>query len=339
MRQNHRQEKPADKKRTLLRLGAYLLRHWPVLFLAVSMSLMGNLLALTGPLLSGKAVDAIQPQSGLVDFPRVFYYARWMVVCYIVSAFLAYFLQVMMISLSRKVVCQMRTDVFSHLLKLPAGYFDTRQTGDILSRISYDIDTISASLSNDVVQLMTTIVTVTGSFCMMLLVSRQLVLVFFFTVPLSFCITRFIVSRTRPLFAKRSQALGRLNGYAEEQVTGQKTLKAYHQEKNQQDQFDRFNHDGVEQYYRSEYYSSCTGPLVNFVNNLSLTLISVAGAFLFMIGRMTVGQISSFVLYSRKFSGPINEAANILSELQSALAAAERIFSILEERVREREGR
>ncbi len=333
MRQNHRQEKPADKKRTLLRLGAYLLRHWPVLFLAVSMSLMGNLLALTGPLLSGKAVDAIQPQSGLVDFPRVFYYARWMVVCYIVSAFLAYFLQVMMISLSRKVVCQMRTDVFSHLLKLPAGYFDTRQTGDILSRISYDIDTISASLSNDVVQLMTTIVTVTGSFCMMLLVSRQLVLVFFFTVPLSFCITRFIVSRTRPLFAKRSQALGRLNGYAEEQVTGQKTLKAYHQEKNQQDQFDRFNHDGVEQYYRSEYYSSCTGPLVNFVNNLSLTLISVAGAFLFMIGRMTVGQISSFVLYSRKFSGPINEAANILSELQSALAAAERIFSILDEEI------
>ncbi len=333
MRQNHRQEKPADKKRTLLRLGAYLLRHWPVLFLAVSMSLMGNLLARTGPLLSGKAVDAIQPQSGLVDFPRVFYYARWMVVCYIVSAFLAYFLQVMMISLSRKVVCQMRTDVFSHLLKLPAGYFDTRQTGDILSRISYDIDTISASLSNDVVQLMTTIVTVTGSFCMMLLVSRQLVLVFFFTVPLSFCITRFIVSRTRPLFAKRSQALGRLNGYAEEQVTGQKTLKAYHQEKNQQDQFDRFNHDGVEQYYRSEYYSSCTGPLVNFVNNLSLTLISVAGAFLFMIGRMTVGQISSFVLYSRKFSGPINEAANILSELQSALAAAERIFSILDEEI------
>lgn len=331
MRKNDKQEKPMDKKRTLLRLGAYLLQYWPILFLAVFMSLMGNLLALTGPLLSGNAVDAIQPDSGLVDFQRVFYYASWMVVCYIASALLAYILQVMMISLSKKVVYQMRTDVFSHLLGLPTGYFDTRQTGDILSRISYDIDTISASLSNDVVQLMTTVVTVTGSFGMMLFVSRYLVAVFFFTVPLSFCITRFIVSRTRPLFRKRSQALGRLNGYAEEQVTGQKTIKAYHQEKNRQKDFDKFNQDAVEQYYRSEYYSSCTGPLVNFVNNLSLTLISVAGAFLFMSGRMTVGQISSFVLYSRKFSGPINEAANILSELQSALAAAERIFSILDE--------
>lgn len=331
VRQQGKQEKPVDKKRALLRLGAYLTKHLPVLFLAVIMSLAGNLLALTGPLLSGNAVDAIGAEAGTVDFQKVFYYAGWMVICYVCSALLTYFLQIMMINLSRKVVYQMRKDVFSRLLSLPAGYFDTRQTGDILSRISYDIDTISTSLQSDVIQLMTTIVTVTGSFGMMLLVSRQLVVVFLFTVPLSFCITRFIVSRTRPLFRKRSEALGKLNGYAEEQVTGQKSLKAYHQEKNRQKGFDMFNHDAVDKYYRSEYYSSCTGPLVNFVNNLSLTLISVTGAFLFMSGRMTVGQISSFVLYSRKFSGPINEAANILSELQSALAAAERVFAILDE--------
>ena len=339
MRQQGKQEKPVDKKKTLFRLGAYLARHWFVLLAAVAMSLTGNLLALTGPLLSGRAVDAIQPESGLVDFQKGFYYAGWMVICYICSALLTYLLQAMMINLSRKVVYQMRKDVFSRLLSLPAGYFDTRQTGDILSRISYDIDTISTSLQNDVIQLMTTIVTVTGSFGMMLFVSRQLVIVFFFTVPLSFCITRFIVTRTRPLFRRRSQALGKLNGYGEEQVTGQKSLKAYHQEKNRQKGFDGFNHDAVEQYYRSEYYSSCTGPLVNFVNNLSLTLISVTGAFLFMSGRMTVGQISSFVLYSRKFSGPINEAANILSELQSALAAAERIFAILDEEPEKEDGR
>lgn len=331
MRPGDKLEKPKDRKGTLLRLGQYLLRHRLSLLLAMGMNLLGNLLTLAGPMLSGRAVDAIQPGTGRVDFTKVFYYAGWMAACYLVSAVLTYLLQVMMITISRKVVYQMRQEVFSHLLSLPAGYFDTRQTGDILNRISYDIDTINTSLSNDVIQLMTTVITVSGSFFMMLLVSRHLVLVFVVTVPLSMGITRFIVGRTRPLFRQRSAALGKLNGYAEEQVTGQKTLKAYHQEANCQQEFDRFNHDAVEKFYRSEYYSSCIGPLVNFVNNLSLTLISVFGALLFLHNRMSVGQISSFVLYSRKFSGPINETANILSELQSALAAAERVFAILDE--------
>ncbi|MDO5550347.1 MAG: ABC transporter ATP-binding protein [Lachnospiraceae bacterium] len=331
MKPGDKMEKPKDRKGTLLRLGQYLLQHQFSLLLALGMNLAGNLLALAGPMLSGRAVDAIGAGAGQVNFPKVFYFAGWMAACYLCSALLTYMLQVLMLTISRRVVYQMRKDVFSRLLSLPAGYFDTRQTGDILSRISYDIDTINTSLSDDMIQLMTTIITVSGSFIMMILVSRSLVLVFFVTVPLSLCITRFIVKKTRPLFRKRSQALGKLNGYAEEQVTGQKTLKAYHQEANRQKEFDAFNRDAVEQFYRSEYYSSCTGPLVNFVNNLSLTMISVFGALLFLHNRMTVGQISSFVLYFRKFSGPINEAANILSELQSALAAAERVFAILDE--------
>ena len=322
-------EKPKDRKGSLIRLGKYLLRYRAGFILAFVMNLGGNLLALAGPYLSGKAVDAIRP--GNVDFGTVFYFAGWMVVCYVCSAILSLFLQYWMITLSRKVVYQMRQDVFSHLLTLPAGYFDTRQTGDILSRISYDIDTINTSLSEDVIQLMTTVITVTGSFIMMVLVSRELVLVFCVTVPLSLCITRFIVGKTRPLFKKRSRAMGALNGYGEEQVTGQKTLKAYHQEENRQRIFEQVNHEAVDAYYRAEYYSSITGPLVNFVNNLSLTLISVLGAILFLMGKMSAGRISSFVLYSRKFSGPINEAANILSELQSALAAAERVFAVLDE--------
>lgn len=329
-------EKPRDRKGSLIRLGKYLLHYRAGFFLAFVMNLGGNLLALAGPYLSGKAVDAIQP--GNVDFETVFYYAGWMVVCYICSALLSLCLQYWMITLSRKVVYQMRQDVFAHLLSLPAGYFDTRQTGDILSRLSYDIDTINTSLSEDVIQLMTTVVTVTGSFIMMVLVSKELVLVFCVTVPLSLCITRFIVGKTRPLFKKRSRAMGALNGYGEEQVTGQKTLKAYHQEENRQRIFEEVNHEAVDAYYRSVYYSSITGPLVNFVNNLSLTLISVLGAVLFLLGRMTVGRISSFVLYSRKFSGPINEAANILSELQSALAAAERVFAMLDEEPEKADG-
>lgn len=329
MKPGDKLEKPKDRKGSLVRLGRYLFRYRLSFFCAFVMNLGGNLLALAGPYLAGKAVDAIHP--GAVDFQQVFFYAGWMAVCYVCSAVLSLALQFLMLSISRRVVYQMRRDVFNHLLTLPAGYFDTRQTGDILSRISYDIDTINTSLSSDVIQLMTTAVTVVGSFVMMILVSKELVLVFCITVPLSLCITRFIVGKTRPLFKRRSRAMGALNGYGEEQVTGQKTLKAYHQEENRQQMFDQVNHEAVDAYYRSEYYSSITGPLVNFVNNLSLTLISVLGAVLFLFGRMSAGRISSFVLYSRKFSGPINEAANILSELQSALAAAERVFAVLDE--------
>ena len=166
---------------------------------------------------------------------------------------------------------------------------------------------------------------------MMVVISPRLVLVFAFTVPLSACITKFITGKTRPLFRARSASLGNLNGFVEEMVTGQKTLKAYCQEENVIRKFAERNKDAVETYYRAEYYGSVVGPMVNFINNLSLSLISVFGALLYLAGYMTVGQISSFVLYSRKFSGPINEAANIMSDLQSALAAAERVFVLMDE--------
>ncbi len=166
---------------------------------------------------------------------------------------------------------------------------------------------------------------------MMVIISPKLVLVFVITVPLSGLMTRFITSRTRPLFRERARSLGALNGFVEETVTGQKSIKAYCEEEEVIHKFSIKNKEAVESYYKSEYYGSMTGPMVNFINNLSLTLISVFGAFLYLTGVMSVGQISSFVLYSRKFSGPINEAANIMNDLQSALAAAERVFKLMDE--------
>ena len=166
---------------------------------------------------------------------------------------------------------------------------------------------------------------------MMLTISVPLVSVFLITIPVSIFITKFMTGKTRPLFRKRSQKLGELNGFVEEMVSGQKTLKAYNRQEHTIDKFDQINEEAVEAYYRAEYYGGIVGPCVNFVNNLSLSLISVLGAILFLYGKIGVGNISSFVLYSRKFSGPINEMANILAEFQSALAAADRVFSLLDE--------
>ncbi len=328
---NKTYEKPKNRRGTILRLGKYMMNYFWLLLLALLLTIGSNMFSLIGPTLSGYAIDAIEFGKGRVDFERVFYYAGLMVIFYVVSSALSYFLSILMIHISRKVVFRMRKDVFDRLLSLPVGYFDTHQTGDIISRISYDIDTINASLSNDLVQILATVITVIGAFSMMVVISPKLVLVFVFTVPLSICMTKLITSKTRPLFRLRSKKLGELNGFVEEMISGQKTLKAYHQEENTIAKFDAKNEEAVESYYRAEYYGSVTGPTVNFINNLSLSLISVFGALLYLANSMTVGDISSFVLYSRKFSGPINEFANIISEFQSALAAAERVFLLIDE--------
>jgi ATP-binding cassette subfamily B protein len=181
------------------------------------------------------------------------------------------------------------------------------------------------------VQIFASVIAVVGSLIMMMVISPQLVLVMLVTIPLSILYTRYMSKKVRPLFRKRSAKLGELNGFVEEMVSGQKTIKAYAAENSIMDRFDRLNGETVDAYYTAEYYGSMTGPTVNFINNLSLSLITVFGAILYLFGQMTLGNISSFVQYSRKFSGPINEAANIISELQSAAAAAERVFKLMDE--------
>ncbi|HJB61203.1 MAG TPA: ABC transporter ATP-binding protein/permease [Candidatus Ruminococcus gallistercoris] len=319
------------KTAILSRLLPYLLRYKMLLITCILLSIGGNLLALAGPYVSGLAVDAMELGTGKVDFSSVGFYSVLMVLLYIASAVLSYALTRLMIVISRRVVNTMRRDVFNKLTELPVGYFDTNQTGDILSRISYDIDTINTSLSNDIVQVFASVVTVVGALAMMLAISPVLVLVFVVTVPLSFLLTKKITGFTRPLFRKRSAKLGELNGFVEEMISGQKTLRAYSQEEHTIEKLDRQNDETVEAYYKADYYGSLVGPSVNFVNNLSLSLVSFFGAILYLGGAISIGNISSFVLYSRKFSGPINEVANIVGELQSAFSAAERVFRLLDE--------
>lgn len=324
-------QRPFYRRNTILRLGKYLLQYKFLLLFALFLTVGSNLLSLVGPMLSGYAIDAIEPGMGQVIWRQVFFYAGWMIVFYLISSVLSYGLSVLMIDISRKVVYQMRKDVFHQLMELPIGYFDTHQIGDILSRISYDIDTINTSLSNDFVQILATFITVIGALSMMIVISPKLVFIFVFTVPLSMVLTKIITGKTRPLFRLGSRKLGELNGFVEEMISGQKTLKAYHREDYTIAKFDIKNTEAVDAYYQAEYYGSVVGPTVNFINNLSLSFISIFGALLFLAGQMSIGNISSFILYSRKFSGPINEAANIISELQSALAAAERIFVMMDE--------
>lgn len=319
------------KKYILLRLWKYMYKFKFLLFIAAILTIASNIFALIGPMLSGFAIDAIEPGKGNVIFHEVFYYAALMICFYIISSVMSYILAIIMIKLSRGVVYQMRRDVFNKLSDLPVGFFDRHQAGEVISTISYDIDVINASLSTDLLQICTSIITVVGSLIMMLTISPILVLVFVVTIPVSILFTRYMTKKVRPLFKKRSMKLGELNGYVEEMLSGHKTTKAYNRENVMLNHFDEKNQEAVHAYYMADYYGSMTGPSVNFINNLSLALISVFGAILYLMGHMSLGNISSFVLYSRKFSGPINELANILAELQSAFAAAERVFHLIDE--------
>lgn len=331
MKISSKTEKPKDTKYVFKRLWYYIYQYKLLFLLALILTIVSNILAIIGPMLSGYAIDAIEPGKGSVVFKTVFYYAGWMVLFYVASSILSYILSVLMIHLSQKIVRKMREDVFHKLVDLPISYFDTNQAGDIISRISYDIDTVNTSMSTDVIQIAAGLITVIGSLIMMIIISPVLVLVMFVTIPLSVLYTRFMSKRIKPLFRKRSAKLGEMNGFIEEMVSGQKTINAYGAEDEILKRFDKINKETVDAYYDAEYYGSLMGPTVNFINNISLTLITIAGAILYLLSHMSLGNISSFIQYSRKFSGPISEVANVVSELQSAAAAAERVFKLIDE--------
>ena len=341
MTKNPSTQKPSFKKATLLRLGGYLFRHKGYVALAFVLMLASNLLALLGPSLSAKAINAINLGAGKVDMDVVTENVIYMVIVYAASAAMSYLLAVLLVKLGQKITYTLRKEVFEHLLTLPAGYFDTHQTGDIVSHISYDIDTVNASLSHDLLQICASVITVVGSLGYMLSISPVLIGVFAVTVPISILFTRYKTKRTRPLFRKRSASLGELNGYAEEMISGQRTIRIYGREKEVCQSFDKRNTASCEAYYTADYHGAIIGPGVNFINNLSVSLVTLIGGMFFMLSVakvipaasimfLNLGDLSAFVQYSRKFAGPINEFANILADLQSALAAAERIFGILD---------
>ncbi len=328
---NHRgARRKVDKKFVFSNLLKFLKPFAPMLFFIFLANVAGTVLTLVGPKLCGMAIDLIDLENG-TNFEKIRNYAFILIGVYSLSAILEYFSAIGMAYISRGIVKKMRSDVFAHLGTLPVSYFDNRQAGDIISVLSYDIDTVGESLANDVIIVLKSVVLIVGSLVMMMTIAPLLVIVFAFTVPLSAIMTNFIVKRVQPLFRKRSLKLGELNGFVEEMTTGQKTTRAYNCEEKVLEEFEVKNREAIDAYARAEYLGTISGPCVNLMNNLSLTLVSIFGAFLFMNGQISSGDISSFILYSRKFSGPINEIANVMGEFQSAIAAAERVFRVLYE--------
>ena len=323
-------KKPKDTRGALRRILRYLGPWRYVILGVIALSLISNLLNLWGPSLAGSAIREAAAGAGKVNFAAVKHYAGMMLLCYVGSALLGFGISLMMTVVSKRVARRMRQDVFDKLMRLPAGYFDRHQAGDIISRVSYDIDVISTCMATDIVQILSSFVTVFGSLIMMISISLPLSALTLVTVPVSICYTVFMRRKTQPRYAKRSKSYGVMNGFVEEMLSGQKTILAYAYENRVDERFDAINQDAAGAFSDAEYYGVTIGPTMTAINNLGLSLIALLGV-MFLNGQIDLGRISSFVLYSRKFAHPINAIAEVFNELFSALAASERVFTLLDE--------
>lgn len=326
-RTNDGTQKAKNVKYTLIRLWDYLYFYKRKLILALFLSIIANVLSLIGPFLTGRTVSSME--NG-VDFELVFFYAGLMILFYIVSSFLNYLLAKAMVKISQSVVYKMRKDLFSKLSKVHIRYYDSQQTGDIISKMSYDIDTINTSLATDVLSVITSMITLVISLVMMIIMSPLLVLVFLVTIPISFTLTRILSKLIKKKYRIRNQKLGELNGFSEEMISGQRTIQSYVLEDPILEKYQKINQEATKASYEAGYYSTSVMPTVNFISNLSVALVGVFGGLMYFNNSITLGKLTSFTLYSRRFSGPINQISTIIADIQSALAAAERVFSVID---------
>lgn len=324
-------KKPKDTRGTLRRILSYLASYRWIIAVILLLSVVSNVLSLLGPSFAGSAINEASAGVGKVNFERVGYYAKRMLLVYVASSLMTVSINILMTFISKRIARKMRRDVFQKLMKLPVGFFDRNQSGDIISRVSYDIDVVSSCIATDVTQIVTSLVSVMGALLMMVVISPVLSLVVLFTIPMSVLYTVYMRRLVQPRYTRRSKSYGALNGFVEEMLSGQKTIQAYAYADSVGTRFDGVNTEAATAYYEAEYYGCTIGPTMNFINNTSLSLIAMFGSLLYMMEAVSLGNISSFVLYSRKFSGPINEIANVINELFSALSAAERVFHLLDE--------
>ena len=336
---NTNYSRPKDGKKALRRILAFVKDYKMLVLFALILSFTANVLTLIGPSLAGKAINEAAAGKGQVNFTKVFYYVRLMLVFYLGSSLISIGINLLMTLVAKRTAKRLRKECFEKLSRLPVSFFDTNQAGDIISRVSYDVDVVTASIQTDIVAIMTSMVTVFGSLFMMIKISPYLAVIVLITIPISVSYTVYIKKKTRPLYIKRSKSYGAMNGFVEEMFSGEKTIQAYAYEDQVCENFAQVNTTAADAYYNADSRGVAIGPSMGMINNMSLGLIAALGSFLYMGGIVTLGQISSFILYSRKFSGPINEIANIMNEIFSALSASERIFNLLDqpEEVPERE--
>ncbi|MBN2627872.1 MAG: ABC transporter ATP-binding protein, partial [Spirochaetales bacterium] len=346
-------EKAKDSKKTLSRLIAYFGVRRIQLGVVVLLAVISTVFGIVGPKLQGKvttklfegflakfaAIRLNQPVPSL-DFAYIERMLLFITGFYIISAGFRYVQQLVMSDVAQRIVFDIRRDVNDKLHRLPLSYFDARTHGEVMSRVTNDIDNIANTLQQSLSQFITSICTILGILVMMLSISPLLTLISLLTLPTAMLGTMRIVKASQKHFAGQQRELGALNGHVEEMYSGFKIIKSFDREDEAKQVFDGINHRLGESGWKAQFISGAVMPVMNFINNIGYVLICVVGGILTSRSIIDLGDIQAFIQYSRRFTMPISQLSNIANVLQSTLASAERVFEVLdeEELIPDREG-
>jgi ATP-binding cassette subfamily B protein len=332
-------EKPKDFKGTVKRLGGYLRPHKWKLTIVVAAVIAGNVFSVLAPKIMGQAttilfdgmVNRLQGVGTGVDFAAIGRILLMLGATYAFSTVFGYIQQITMVNVTQQTVYRLREDISAKLGRLPLRFYDYNAHGDTLSRVINDVDMVSQSLQQSVLQVITSIISMVGVTIMMLTISPILTLFTLIMVPLSAGISIFVAKRSQKYFVRQQTIIGELNGQVEEAFTGHRIVKAYGLEQQMKETFRHVNDELYENGWKAQFVSGMMMPLIRFVGNLGYVIIAVAGGLFVARGTLVIGNVQAFMQYSRQFGMPITELASIANLLQSAVAAAERVFELLDE--------
>lgn len=323
--------KPKDFTKTLKRLWFYIGKERNTLLVILLFIVVETLLTLLGPYLIGVSIDSMSSSSGAVNFGTLELMVILLIFVYIASGILTFFQGWLMAGVSQQIVTNLRRTLFTKLQDLPIAFFDIHTHGELMSRLSNDIDNVSSTVSQSTTQLLTGIITILGSLVMMVILSPFLTIVNVITALFVILLARIIANQTSKLFKEQQVQLGKLNGLIEETISGIQVVKAFNSEDKMIAEFDGVNLKLCEVGLKAQIWSGFLMPLMNVINNLGFALIAMVGGILAIKNVITIGIIASFLSYSRQFTRPLNDLANIFNLLQSGVAGAERVFEILDE--------
>ncbi|MDU6359071.1 MAG: ABC transporter ATP-binding protein [Clostridiales bacterium] len=326
---HHKKEKLKDPKATVKRLLHYLGSSKYIMVFVFFITLLTTVITIIGTKLNGDTVDKFIITRDLNGLAKI---CLVMLVLYVISSVSVFIQNRAMVRIAQTTTLSIRKDLFRNMQGLPLAYYDSHSSGDLMSRLTNDVDNINMTLAQSVTQLFSGIISIVGMLIAMILLSPVLTLIGLLTTPFMFILMRVVVKRTQPYFIKQQTELGKLNGYIEEMVSGQKAVLLFSQEEKVKEEFGKINSNLTQTAILAQTFSGFMGPMNNCINNITYLIVAVSGGYLMLKGfDITVGIIFSFILYMRNFTRPINEIFNLFNTIQSALAGAERVFEVMDE--------
>ena len=324
-------EKPKDSSSTLKRLFFYFREEKNKILIAFILVILSTFLTLLVPYFTGKIVDALTVSKENINLVEVRKLILFVLTFYVLSSLFMYMQEFLIAGISQRVVYKIRKDVFDKFQKMPVIFFDRTTHGELMSRVTNDIDNINNTISQTMIQFMQTLISTIGTVIIMFYINKIMTLITLATVPIVLLVTKTIANNTKKYFKTQQQFLGSLNGHIEESISGIDVVRMFNKEDDMILKFKKYNDDLKEVGVKAQIWSGFIMPIMNAIGNLTFVIIVLSGSLLVLNNAITIGVVTSFIFYSKQFQKPINELASTFNQLQSGIAGAERVFEILDE--------